>query len=87
MLSKPLTLTRIQAGLNLITIDQLATSGSGISFFDLSAVFGQPSLMFLKQFQRPLDHFFRIVIRPGAQHFSNQPLLFRPQRNGHASFP
>jgi hypothetical protein len=83
MMSKPIALMVFQVGSDFVAVHQLAALGGRIAFFDLGAGFGQPFFMFLKQFQRPLDHFFCIVVRAGAQDFSNQPFLFRPQGDRH----
>lgn len=83
MLIKPITLMLFEVGSDLVAIDQLAAACSGVALFDFHAGFGQPLFMFAKQFQRPADYFFRIVIRPGAQYFIDQPLMFRSKSDGH----
>ncbi len=86
MLSKPITLMSFEVGSDLVAIDQLAATCSGVALFDFHAGFGQPLFVFAKQFQCPADYFFRIVIRPGAQYFIDQSLMFGSKSDGHTYF-
>jgi hypothetical protein len=86
MLSKPITLTFFQVGSHFVTVDQLAPARSGVTLFDLRAGFGDPFLVILKEFQRSLDYFIRIAIRPGPECFGDQLLVFGSKGYCHSAF-
>lgn len=83
MLSQPIALPLFKSCSDLIAVNQFAALGSGIAVFNLGAISSEPGFMLPEQFQSPLKHFVRAVIGPRAEHFSDELLLFWPQRDGH----
>jgi hypothetical protein len=83
MLSKPVTFMLCELCANLIGINQLTALSSGITLFNLGAGLSQPFFVLVKQFQRPLDYFARIVKRPGAEHLVDQLLVFWSEGDCH----
>jgi hypothetical protein len=83
LLRLPYALSFIHSGVDLIGVDQFPALGGSIPLFDFGAVFRQPGIPVMEQFQRPLDNLIMILVRAGPKGFRNQPLVLGLQSYGH----